>query len=137
MSAESDYIQAEIESILQTSNMIHDLLKKEILSKYETIALGKLLQDIYTGIERIIRNKLESLDIKTIKNHSWHKEMLLAAKENAVVTQQQFEEFRKLLVFRHLQIHGYGYMLDEQRLRELAGPVPAVCRDFIQFITGS
>jgi hypothetical protein len=137
MSAESDYIQAEIESILQTSDMIQDLFKKEVLSKYETIALGKLLQDIYTGIERIIRNKLESLGIKTIKNHSWHKEMLLAAKENAVITQQHFEEFRKLLVFRHLQIHGYGYMLDEQRLRELAKPIPAVCRDFIQFITGS
>ena len=137
MSAESDYIQAEIESILQTSDMIQDLLKQEVLSNYETIALGKLLQDIYTGIERILRNKLESLGIKTIKNHSWHKEMLLAAKENAVISQQQFEEFRKLLVFRHMQIHGYGYMLDEQRLRDLAGPVPAVCRDFIQFITGS
>ena len=137
MSAESDYIQAEIESILQTSDMIQDLLKQEVLSNYETIALGKLLQDIYTGIERILRNKLESLGIKTIKNHSWHKEMLLAAKENAIISQQQFEEFRKLLVFRHMQIHGYGYMLDEQRLRDLAGPVPAVCRDFIQFITGS
>ena len=58
MSAESDYIQAEIESILQTSDMIQDLLKREVLSNYETIALGKLLQDIYTGIERILRNKL-------------------------------------------------------------------------------
>ncbi|MBN2182183.1 MAG: hypothetical protein JW715_09735 [Sedimentisphaerales bacterium] len=137
MSAESDYIQAEIKSILQTSDMIQDLLRHEVLSKYETIALGKLLQDIYTGIERIIRNKLESQGIKTVKNHSWHKEMLLAAKENAVVSQRQFDEFRKLLVFRHMQIHGYGYMLDEKRLRELAEFVPAVCRDFIQFITGS
>jgi hypothetical protein len=137
MSAESDYIQAEIESIMRTSDMIQDLLKQEVLSDYETIALGKLLQDIYTGIERILRSKLESQGIKTIKNHSWHKEMLLAAKENAIISQQQFEEFRKLLVFRHMQIHGYGYMLDEQRLRELAEPVPAVCRDFIQSITGS
>jgi hypothetical protein len=137
MSAEYDYVQAEIESILQTSDMIQDLIEREVLSKYETIALGKLLQDIYTGIERIIRNKLESMGIKTIKSDGWHKEMLLAAKENAVITQQQFEEFRKLLVFRHMQIHGYGYMLDEKRLRELAGPVPDVCRDFIQFITGS
>ena len=136
MSAESDYIQAEIESILHTVDMIQELLDRQILSDYETIALGKLLQDIYTGIERILRNKLESQNIKIIKDHSWHKEMLLAAKENDIVSQQQFEAFRKLLVFRHMQIHGYGYMLDEQRLRELAEPVPAVCRDFIQGISG-
>jgi len=135
MSAESDYIQAEIESILHTIEMIQDLLGRENLSDYETIALGKLLQDIYTCIERILRYKLESRSVKTIKNHSWHKELLLAAKENSIISQQQFEAFRKLLVFRHMQIHGYGYMLDEQRLRELAEPVPVVCRNFIKSIS--
>jgi hypothetical protein len=40
-----------------------------------------------------------------------------------------------LLVFRHMQIHGYGYMLDEERLRELAEPIPKVCRDFLDNIS--
>ena len=135
MSAESDYIRAEIESISQTLELIQDLIGRQIISDYETIALGKLLQDIYTGIERILRNQLESQGIKTIKNPSWHKELLLSAKKNSIITQNQFEAFRKLLVFRHMQIHGYGYMLDEQRLRELAKPVPDVCRDFIKSIS--
>ncbi len=29
-------------------------------------------------------------------------------------------------------MHGYGFMLDETRLRELAAPVPDLCRDFLQ-----
>jgi len=131
MSAESDYIRAERDNILRTTEMIEDLLATEVLSVYETIALGKLLQDVYTGIERILRSRLQERGIKNPKTQSWHKEVLLSANQESLLTEPQFETFRKLLLFRHLQIHGYGYMLDEQRLRELAISVPAVCRDFL------
>ncbi len=131
MSAESDYIRAERDSVLHTTRMIEDLLANEELSRYETIALGKLLQDVYTGIERVLRSRLEQHGIKVPKSESWHKEILVRAHQESLVTEQQFEAFRKLLLFRHLQIHGYGYMLDEQRLRELAAFVPPVCRDFL------
>ena len=135
MSAESDYIHAERNNILRTINMIEDLINHEELTTYETIALGKLLQDVYTGIERILRSKLETHDIKIPKTESWHKEILLASLQKSIISQIQFDALRKLLVFRHLQIHGYGYMLDEQRLRELAGPVPQVCKDFLSSIS--
>ena len=131
MSAESDYIQAERDNVLRTTEMIEDLLAKKDLSSYETIALGKLLQDVYTGIERILRSRLQLQGVKITKTESWHKEILINAQQKSLISQQQFEAFRKLLLFRHLQIHGYGYMLDEERLRELAVPVPAVCRDFL------
>jgi hypothetical protein len=131
MSAESDYIRAERDSILRTIAMIEDLLANEEMSSYETIALGKLLQDVYTGIERILRSRLEQRGIKVPKTESWHKEILARAHRESLLTEKQLEIFRKLLLFRHLQIHGYGYMLDEQRLRELAVAVPAACKDFL------
>lgn len=134
MSAESDYIRAERDNILRTIEMIEDLTTQEELTTYETIALGKLLQDVYTGIERILRGRLEAYDIKIPKTESWHKEVLLASQRKSIISQSQFDALRKLLVFRHMQIHGYGYMLDEQRLRELAGPVPEVCKDFLSNI---
>jgi len=135
MSAESDYIRAERDNILRTIDMIEELTAKEDLSTYETIALGKLLQDVYTGIERILRSKLEQQDLKIPKTESWHKEVLLTAKKKSIISQNQFEALRKLLVFRHMQIHGYGYMLDEKRLQELADPVPKVCRDFLSEVS--
>ncbi len=124
MSAESDYIRAERDNILRTIEMIEDLTAHEELTTYETIALGKLLQDVYTGIERILRSKLETYDVKIPKTESRHKEVLLASQQKSIISQNQFDALRKLLVFRHMQIHGYGYMLDEHRLRELAGPIP-------------
>ncbi len=134
MSAESDYIRAEKENIQRTIDMINDLLSQQNLSIYETIALGKLLQDVYTGIERILRSELEQQGVKVPKTESWHKEILLEAKQKSIITEDQFDAFRKLLLFRHLQIHGYGYMLDEQRLRELAVPLPVLCNDFLAAI---
>jgi hypothetical protein len=135
MSAESDYIRAERDNILCTIDMVEELTAKEEFSTYETIALGKLLQDIYTGIERILRARLEQQGFKIPKTESWHKELLLTSLKESIISQNQFEALRKLLVFRHMQIHGYGYMLDEERLRELAEPIPKVCRDFLDNIS--
>ncbi len=132
MSTESDYISSESKNVLQTADMIGELLEKEKLTKYEVVALGKLLQDIYTGIERILRTLLENRGIKTEKTESWHKELLLAAKEQSFISQAQFNAFRNLLLFRHMEIHGYRFMLDEKRLRQLAGPVPDLCRSFLK-----
>jgi len=134
MSAKNDYISAEGENILKTAEMIQNLIQKEKLTNYEVIALGKLLQDTYTGIERILRTLLENRGVKTKKTEGWHKELLLAAKQQSLVSPTQFKAFRNLLLFRHLQIHGYGYMLEESRLRELAEPIPSLCRDFLQDI---
>jgi hypothetical protein len=58
--------------------------------------------------------------------------LLLAGREQSLLSQEQFEGFRGLLVFRHMEIHGYGFMLDEKRLRQLAQPIPALCRDFFK-----
>ena len=135
MSAESDYITAESENILRTTTLIQNLLEKKKITAYEVIALGKLLQDVYTGIERILRSQLEVRNIKIKKTESWHKETLLKARDQSLVSQQQFEAFRNLLLFRHLQIHGYGYMLEEERLRALAEPIPILCRAFLQNIS--
>lgn len=134
MSAESDYISSEAKNVLQTAELIEGLLEKKELTKYEVIALGKLLQDAYTGLERILRTLLENRGIITKKTESWHRELLLTAKEQSLISQGEFETFRDLLLFRHMEIHGYGFMLDEKRLRQLAQRTPALCRDFLEKI---
>lgn len=134
MSAESDYIRAESQNILRTSTLIRNLLEQKKLTDYEVIALGKLLQDVYTGIERILRSQLETRNIKIKKTENWHKQILLRARDQSLVSKEQFEAFRNLLLFRHLQIHGYGYMLEEERLRDLAEPAVELCQDFLNNI---
>lgn len=132
MSAEADYLHAERENLFQTLHLIDDLVKKEVRSQYETIALGKLLQDLYTGLERILRALVEEAGVHVGKTESWHKDLLLAARRCSLVRESEFEAFGKLLLFRHVQVHGYGFMLRDERLVDIARSVTGVCRSFLE-----
>ena len=134
MSAEADYLRAERDNILRTLELIADVLNKRARSPYETIALGKLLQDLYTGLERVVRARLVGEGIQVEKTESWHKDLLLAARENSIVDEGEFDAFGKLLLFRHVQVHGYGFMLEDARLVEIACSVTEICRGFLSRI---
>lgn len=58
MSGKDSFLEDERKNIEKTVIMIEHLTEKTDLSKYEVIALGTLLQNIYTGIEGIIRRFL-------------------------------------------------------------------------------
>jgi hypothetical protein len=131
MSAEADYLRAERDSILRTLDLVEDLLAGSARSQYETIALGKLLQDLYSGLERILRGLLEERGIRVQKSETWHKDLLLAARKSSLVSEIEFDAFGKLLLFRHVQVHGYGFMLEDERLAEIARSVTGICRDFL------
>jgi hypothetical protein len=135
MSAETEYLRSETKNVLAAIKLIQELTDKNKLNQFEVIALGKLLQDVYTGVERILRCRLEAMGVKTVKTESWHKDLLLKAKNQSLINDEQFEAISKLLVFRHMEIHGYGFMLDEKRLRELAGPAVRFCREFLKDLT--
>ena len=132
MSAKSSFLSEERKSIEQSVTMVDALLARESMSQYEVIALGTLLQNIYTGIESIVRYRLQEQGYKIQKTENWHKELLLKAKENNHISEPQFNNLLELLLFRHLHVHGYGYMLDEERLRELARPVHALCDELLK-----
>jgi hypothetical protein len=131
MSAETDYLRAERDSILRTLNLVDALLRKAERSQYETIALGKLLQDVYSGLERILRALLEGQGIRTEKTAGWHKDLLLSARRNALVNEDELAAFGRLLLFRHVEVHGYGFALEDARLVEIARVTLDICRSFL------
>jgi len=132
MNGKDSFLEDERKNIEKTMIMIENLTKKSNLSKYEVIALGTLLQNIYTGIEGVIRYQLQNMGVRLQKNENWHKNLLMKSRENAIISDAQFEGLLELLLFRHMHMHGYGFMLDETRLRELAAPVPDLCKDFLK-----
>ena len=132
MSAEADYLHAERENLFQTLHLIDALVKQEVRSQYETIALGKPLQDLYTGLERIVRALVEDAGIHVGKTESWHKDLLLAARKHSLVGESQFEAFGRLLLFRHVQVHGYGFLLRDERLVDTARSVTEVCHSLLR-----
>ena len=132
MNGKDSFLKDERQNIEKTVIMIEHLTEKTDLSKYEVIALGTLLQNIYTGIEGIIRYQLQNMGVRLHKDENWHKNLLMKSRENGIISNAQFEALLELLLFRHMHMHGYGFMLDETRLRELAAPVPALCKGFLK-----
>jgi len=132
MSGKDSFLEDERKNIEKAVIMIEHLTEKTDLSKYEVIALGTLLQNIYTGIEGILRYQLQNTGLRLQKDENWHKNLLMKSRESSIISNAQFEALLELLLFRHMHMHGYGFMLDETRLRELAAPVPDLCKDFLK-----
>jgi len=131
MSGKDSFLIDERKNIEKTVAMIEDLSAKTELSEYEVIALGTLLQNVYNGVEGILRYQLQKAGLKLQKDENWHKDLLIKSRERDFVSDAQFEGFLELLLFRHMHIHGYGFMLDEKRLRQLAAPVLSLCQSFL------
>ena len=128
MSGKDAFVEDEKVKIGETVSMVDDLLAKKVLSQYEVIALGTLLQNVYSGIEGIMRYQLQEIGIRLNKDENWHKNLLIQYRDHGMISDKQFEGLLELLLFRHLHIHGYGFMLNETRLLELAEPVPELYR---------
>ena len=102
-----------------------DLLEKEILSleiirKSDCAAASTFLQNIYMGMENIIRMIIESKGIRIPKTGSYHKDIILKAVETGIISEQLYAAIYEHLQFRHRHMHGYGYMLNWEKVKPLA-----------------
>jgi len=132
MSGEDQFLQEEQAEISLALSMIEELTGRPKLSQFEVISLGTLVQNVYTGVERILRLRLLNHGIAIERGPTWHKDLLLRASERGLIDRGQFEGLGELLAFRHMHVHGYGHKLKEPRLRGLAASVPALVRDVLK-----
>lgn len=132
MSAEDQFFHREAAEVRAALALIDELLARETLSQFEVISLGGLLQDVYTGVERMLRSQLVQKGRRIDKTEQWHRSLLASAFGEGIIDERQFEVFKELLAFRHMRVHGYGHRLNEDRLKELAGPVRNVVHDYLE-----
>ena len=137
MSAKEEFLRRERHEILTVLTLMEDLLAHEVLSRVEIIGLGTPLQNVYMGIENVLRCLLRMRGIDIKKTEDWHQALLQRALKEGFVREEEYGDFRELLRFRHAHIHGYGHMLDEGRLRELGVPVPKFTREFLERVIDS
>jgi uncharacterized protein YutE (UPF0331/DUF86 family) len=131
MSADVEFLRRERRDILKVIALMEDIMSHEALSQHEVIALGTLLQNVYMGIERILRCLLLIKGSSIDKTEGWHQALLNQAMREGFVTEVEFRAFMELLKFRHMHVHGYGHMLEEERVRELASAVPKLIREYL------
>ena len=131
MSDEDLFVEEESARIEKALVLVDELLAAASLNIYEAIALGTCLQNVYTGVERILRCHLLERGIRIPASEYWHKELLQRSHKEGIVTDGEYNRLEELLGYRHMHVHGYGYMLKQERLRELAEMGVPVVRQFL------
>ncbi len=134
MQPDDSYLEKGLSKIETVLSLMEELTGRQDWSMYERIAMGTLLQNAYSGLEGLFRSLLAERNVSLPKSDKWHVELLQLAREHGLIPEQFFAEMKDLLYFRHVHVHGYGHMLREERLRELAAPSLEACRSVIAFL---
>lgn len=123
-------IYAEIENItgvLIELEKVKDRPNKELVV---LVGIGAYLQNIYTGMENILKQLLLHKSIPIPETPTWHKDLLDLAVEHSFITRETADKIGKYLFFRHFFTHAYGFLLDEAKLKPLLNNIPDIYSEF-------
>ena len=121
-----DRLARESETLLGRAPMTADAV-------YVRAGAG-ILQDFYTGAEKLWRRIADEVDGRLPAGSEWHMQLLsrmtigLEGIRPPVVGPELGERLRGYLRFRHLARGIYGFSLDWERVRELLLALPALAQ---------
>lgn len=140
-------IVKELDALDRLPDEARELIEVAAPETMHVRALGSVLHDYYTGVERILKRILEQVDRDVPDGNAWHREVLerttlqVRGTRPPVLDDTLAEDLGELLGFRHVFRNVYGPELRWGRLRELAETLPNVHRrlhhaldDFITFL---
>jgi len=130
MASIKDKIDAEmenIETILSELEKVKDRPYKELVV---VVGIGAYLQNIYMGMENVLKQLLSHKSVVIPDTSTWHKDLLNSAVENNFITNEIADKIGKYLFFRHFFIHAYGFHLEEDKLKPLMDNICGVYSEF-------
>jgi uncharacterized protein YutE (UPF0331/DUF86 family) len=123
-------VLAERENVeVALANLKQALLRSD-RSVIELAAAATFLNNVYNGIENILKQLLAARSIEVPKTDAWHQELLKRATSSGLIPAALGKELKDYLSFRHFFVHGYGFMLTEAPLQDLASRLPTVWTEF-------
>lgn len=135
MKPKKEFLLRERENLIATFNLLQETLKRKVQGKPEQIACATLIANLYTGMENIIRFLCQDKQLTiSSKSGAWHKDLLKTAQEQGIITNDLYATLLQFLVFRHYHVHGYGHLIDPERLQPLADQASQLLNDFLEEI---
>ncbi len=122
-------IYAEKEHISNTLSALKKTLNRKRKTIVELAAIATFLQNIYNGIENLFKRILKYKGILIPISESSHKNLLDLAVDNQIITLELSKKLDEYRAFRHFFVHGYGIMLDKERLAPLGANILDVWKE--------
>jgi len=96
------------------------------------VGIGAYINNVYNGIENILKQLLLSKNIKLDRSPSWHKDLLEISCRQGIIDGYTINKIGKYMFFRHFFTHSYGFLIDEKKLMPL---IESIERDYFDFKT--
>ena len=123
-------VEAEKEHIQATLQALKEALERKEKTVVELAAIATFLQNAYNGIENILKRILKYEGISVPLSESWHKDLLDLSIDRQIISSGLSRKLDEYRAFRHFFVHGYGIMLDKEKLMPLAENLPDLWKDF-------
>jgi uncharacterized protein YutE (UPF0331/DUF86 family) len=95
-------------------------------------AAASSLQSIYNGIEKMIGLVLKNKGHSPKESPTSHADLLVAARNVGVLSEQLAGSLRDLMAFRHFFRHSYGFMIDNELLNPLIQRIDGIVESVAQ-----
>ena len=130
MASVKNKILAEIQNIEKILAELEKVKKKPQKELVVLVGIGAFLQNIYTGMENILKQILLHQEISIPDSQTWHKDLLNLAIKNNLITKETVDRIGQYLFFRHFFTHSYGFLIDEEKLKPLMDDISGVYKEF-------
>jgi len=130
MASVKEKVYAEMENITTVLSELEKVKDKPHKEMVVLVGIGTYLQNVYTGMENILKQLLLHKDISLPITPTWHKDLLNLSVEHNFITKETADKMGKYLLFRHFFVHAYGFLLDEAKLKPLMNNVSGVYSEF-------
>jgi len=94
----------------------HELSK---LSELELAGTAALLQNIYNGLENILKQVVIETGAKLPNGPSWHRDLLNLAVSQRIIQVSTAHSLAPYMAFRHFFSHAYALDLEPERMEPL------------------
>ncbi len=122
--------QAEKEYILNTLEALKKAMNRKTITVVELAAISTFLHNTYNGIENILKRTLIFKEILIPDSGYWHKQLLDLSINNKIISLELSKKLDEYRAFRHFFVHGYGIILEKDKLLPLAEKIPNLWKEF-------
>lgn len=129
---------ARLYESLERKMLLHDSRQRRLKLQDEwlTRAVGSILHDFYSAIEKSFRVIARDLDGKVPGGPEWHRELLaqmviaIPSVRPPVISAELADRLGELLGFRHVFRNVYGFHLAAEKIDLILGKLPQIYQDY-------